>query len=294
MAASDWVAQLKEIASDLTVLEINTIAASGMTGRKMPSWPHALIDIAQKYADFLTGSRIRLDLDAFREDYLRLAAVPRRGADEDEEASPARELRDIPLRFKADNAFYTFQLANGEQTFDLLRWAARNVLECSMNRRPEIAPPASDQAPPPEIDDAMRAILIRIQRSCDQLKGTARGLSKTSAAFVGRTRAELQVLEDAGRTPPGAPADTLTRIRKIWDIGADQIILQTVVQLDGDVIFRARRDALTQANQTLAQAHERATNTALDHWHGLFNLVIGLLKRRGGAILEKDRDAAEG
>ena len=294
MAASDWVGQLKEIASDLTAIEINTIAASGMTGRKMPAWPHALIDIAQKYADFLTGPAIRLDLDAFKERFESLASAPRQSADEDQEASPAKELRDMPLRFKADHAFYTFQLTNGEGTFDMLRWAARNVLERSRNRGPGAEASQPDQPPPPDIDDGQRAILIRIQRSCDQLKGTARALGKTAPRFVGRTRAELQAQDDKGRNPPGAPADALTRIRKIWDIGSDQIVMQTVVQLDGDVIFRARPDALTQGNQAFAQAHERATGIALGHWHSLFNLVIGLLRRRGGAILDKERDTAGG
>jgi hypothetical protein len=288
MAGSDWVSQLKEIASDLTAIEINTIAASGMTGRKMPPWPHALIDIGQKYADFLTGHSVRLDLDAFREDYLRVSAIPPSAENENEEASPARELRDMPLHFKAGDSFYTFQLTNGEETFDMLRWAAGNVLAMSRGRGPAIAAPSALHGPPPEMDDATRTILIRIQRSCDQLKVTTPRLREAAKDFVGVTRAELQELEDAGRTTSRAAADTMTLIRKIWDIGADQIIMQTVVQLDGDVIFRARRDALAQANQVFAQAHERATSTALGHWHNLFNLITGLLRGRGGQVLERD------
>jgi hypothetical protein len=292
MGASDWAAQLKDIAGDLTSIEINTIAASGMTGRKMPPWPHALIDIAQKYADFLTGPGIRLDLDAFRAEHRRVAARPERDPSVDEEASPARELRDLVPHFKASSSYYSFQLTNGEQTFDLLRWAARNVIEMSKGRGPGAAAPSPEHAPPPGIDDATRAILIRIQRSCDQLKVTATRLRDTSTGFVDVTRAELQEMEDKGSKPPRATADVLTRIRKIWDIGADQIIMQTVVQLDGDVIFRARRDALAQANQVFAQAHERATSTALGHWQSLFSLVAGLLRTGGRRMLGKDEDAA--
>lgn len=290
MAGSDWAAQLKEIASDLTAIEINTIAASGMTGRKMPAWPHALIDIAQKYADFLTGDSVRLDLDAFKDDYDVFSKVPPQSQDKDEEASPARELRDLPLRFRAGHSSYTFQLTNGEQTFDMLRWAARNVVELSRGHGPAAVAPTPLHGPPPDMDDATRTILIRIQRSCDQLEGTAKSLRRLSADHIDVTRAQLQKLEDEGTTPPRAPADAITRIRKIWDIGADQIIMQTVMQLDGDVIFRARRDALAQANQPFAQAHERATGIALGHWHNLFNLLTGLLRGRG-RVLGRDEDA---
>jgi hypothetical protein len=170
----------------------------------------------------------------------------------------------------------------------MLRWAAGNVLAMSRGRGPRVDALSPLHGPPPQMDDATRTILTRIQRSCDQLKVAIPRLREGAKDFVGVTRAQLQALEDAGRTTPRAAPDTMTLIRKIWDIGADQIIMQTVFQLDGDVIFRARRDALAQANQVFAQAHERATSTALGHWHGLFNLITGLLRGRGGQVLGRD------
>lgn len=167
-----------------------------------------------------------------------------------------------------------------------------DVLALTEGRGPdagESAPlPSDEHGPPPTIDAASRTILIRIQRSSDQLKTVAKALSNLANEHVGLTREQLMELESMGRKAPGAPAELLTRIRKAWDIGADRIVLQTVVQLDGDIIFRARRDALIGANQIFAQAHERATSTALDHWQNLFNLITGLLIRRTGRVLERD------
>ncbi|MBM9594464.1 hypothetical protein [Roseitranquillus sediminis] len=303
MADDDWVAQLKGIASDLTVIEINTIEASGMTGRKMPVWPHALIDVAQKFADFLTGPGVQLDLDRFREDYEAVmsvealdgggdgdaATLPEDPGDPDDEARPAGSLRDLAPCFNPSSKHYSFQFDNGERAFDLLRWAAHNIIEAvDLRGNAANAAPGGGAA---HADPATRTILIRIKRNSDQLKSLTLRLKRLAPEFVGKTRAELQKMQDEGRQIPRAPADILTQIRKIWDIGTDRIVLQTLVQLDGDVIFRTRRDALTSANQVFSKAHERATNTALGHWQGLFDLVVGLLSGRGGRIFERTDDA---
>ena len=53
---------LSEIGRDLLVMEISTIASDSITGRKMPWFPHALIDILSKYANwFVTTRDLRVD-----------------------------------------------------------------------------------------------------------------------------------------------------------------------------------------------------------------------------------------
>lgn len=235
MSSRDWTAPFRDLAGDLTSIEVNTIEATGVTGRKMPPWPHALIDIAQKYADWLEGPG-GLDLAAFR-------ANP-------QAAPPAA-------------------LDSSAATFDLLRRAAQHALEA--------APPEGAD------DDGRRAILLRIKRSCDLLKAAIRRLEDkpATATFVGLARARL-----AGKgEPPRPEADIQTLIRKIWDIGTDRILLQTVVQLDGDVVFRAGRGMTAESRRGLMEAHERAVTLSLGHWQALFDLVLGLISRRGGRLI---------
>ena len=77
------------------------------------------------------------------------------------------------------------------------------------------------------------------------------------------------------RLPP-APPEHLTRIRKIWDIGTDLIVLQTVIQLDGDIIFRATK-AYAQGRHPLVEAHRRASDIGLKHWSSMFELIASLV-----------------
>ena len=80
------------------------------------------------------------------------------------------------------------------------------------------------------------------------------------------------------RPRKSAPPELLTRIRKAWDIGVDFIVLQTVVQLDGDVIFRGSPDVLG-SDSPLLKAHQSVTTVGLNHWQGMFQIVIDLLNR---------------
>ena len=48
---------LIEIGRDLLVMEVSTIASDSITGRKMPWFPHAVIDITTNYADWLAEVR---------------------------------------------------------------------------------------------------------------------------------------------------------------------------------------------------------------------------------------------
>ena len=265
-SATDWVKQLKGVALDLTAIEVNTIEADCMTGRKMPSWPLALIDMARKYADFLTGPKVELDLDAFVESFAALSyqGAERRGAPAsrvltgpwgfvDHELSRSGndpdglldQLRSLPTPIGGSKKPAALQLTNGPETFLCLQWAARNVLA-------DLAAPGDDTRP--AASETTRVILQRTQRNCEQLRGLSRTLlhlgrtdrKRTSLSQppagakevrLGFTRLELEPIDIGGETVPKSPAELLNRLRKAWDIGTDHIVLQTVTQLDGDAIY---------------------------------------------------------
>jgi hypothetical protein len=284
----DWREQIRSIAHDLTNIEINTIEAEGMIGRKMPSYPHALIDIAQKYGDYLGASPICLDLDAFTRTFADgqqplTRTIDRVTAPEGVKFDSPKSLEDsfsymrtvVPV-FRHEPQQYDIKMTNGWETFELLRWAARNVLraraEALVSKR-DIAAQAGFADLPPTV----QIVLRRINRTSDQLRTVVRQLSDLAEqnAYIGKTRWELLAM---GEPAKAAPPEYLSRIRKAWDIGVDQIVLQTVVQLDGDVIFRASPGLLASGGPTV-EAHKSVTDVGLQHWQSLFDIVISLLGR---------------
>jgi hypothetical protein len=78
-------------------------------------------------------------------------------------------------------------------------------------------------------------------------------------------------------------------IRKIWDIGTDTIVFQTVQQLDGDVIFRVRRGLDLTKQQALLAAHQQACNVAMTFWRSMFELIAALISGLADRIFGSSR-----
>ena len=297
MSANSWTDSLRDIGQDLITIEVNTIESTEISGRKMPGYPHALLDIAQKYADFLAGSAVGIDLDRLAVDFAgnqkmvgdavaKLASpikfdrrkTLRQQGQEALDSEMAGYLAEVKPQYTPGGKRYTVKLTNGWETFELLRWAANQTLSPPETENAATAPPQR-----PKLDRKTRGILWRIGRNCDQLKLVADELrdDSKSGAFIGKTRREL--VSSEGKLSPISP-QYLTRIRKAWDLGTDTIVLQTVVQLDGDITYRARPNLLRESQSPLLEAHNRATNVGLEHWQSLFQLVFSLLVDKIGRI----------
>jgi hypothetical protein len=309
MASKHWSDSLRDLAQDLVTIEVNTIESTEISGRKMPSFSHALIDIAQKYADFMSGPAVGLKLDAFASafrskgrtetdtrfkiespiDIKQRTAFREQGGEAlDEEMSDI--MKEIKPKYEAGGTQYTVRLTNGWETFELLRWAANKTIASAASKdRVDRVPGRQAEGSALirdgilKIDRSTRGILWRIARNCDQLKVVTDELQrdKDSKAFMGMTRREL--VNCKAPLKPVSPQH-LTRIRKAWDLGTDTIVLQTVVQLDGDITFRARPYLLREGRSPLLEAHERATSAGLDHWQNLFKLVFSLIIDKIGRI----------
>ncbi|MCP4622716.1 MAG: hypothetical protein GY850_04195 [bacterium] len=314
---------LRDLGQDLINIEVNTIVTDSISGRKMPSYPHALLDIAQKYADFLSGPKVGLNLDNFARRFCmgasaadeslierissprgrdgriinfkrrqlerNKARLPQNGQSANLEQEMAF-MRGVRPQFNPGGTHYSFMLTNGWESFELLRWAANNIL--FMTPEENDSRPSEEKPTSAIKTEKVRAVLFRILRNCDQLKVVADDLrgAANGTRFIGRTRSDLVNLNEV---PKIAPPHHLTRIRKIWDLGIDQIVFQTVVQLDGDVVFRASEKHLAVPNTPLVQAHEKALATGLNHWHQLFELVLSLITGKIRRIFDPDFETKE-
>ena len=263
MAREDWPGALRNLARGLIDIEANTVLSSGITGRKMPAYPHALHDILGKYANFM-AYQVGVDVDAFCAEFRARFGEPAPAQEDPDTASADNDqkARGIALDFATGQ--FTTPLTNGPWAFYLMRWLAANALAQK------------------RIPDESISVVTRIQVNSDHLKIVTRQLGALGPGgrnpYVGVTRDAILHLEaDPGRpaVPPAPPA-ALTMIRKIWDIGADSIVFQTVQQLDGDVIFRVRRSLDLSRRPALLEAHQDACKVAMSYWGTMFELIAAL------------------
>jgi hypothetical protein len=234
-----------EIAGSLLCLEINTIISEGMTAEKMPVAGEALIRVAQEYQRFLCNRLHELaNLGAVR------AFLPHLGVDD------AARLA----------AFFDWEVHSGDwRTFVILRRVAR---VCQMARNM------------PSVQDSLRpehdTIIDRIISNCDQLKGIFLGLDQpdmpVDQEIVALAERNQESMLDLG-------PDAIVKLRKIWELGTETVVMQTVIQIDGDVVSRIQAGRDRAEDRILHEIHRSAVEVSFQHWSFLVKLVDSVFGR---------------
>lgn len=246
---SDFKESLRTVARDLFNLEINTVIKDNMTARKMPDPANAILDIAQTYATKLLEVGVPLGY-AFAE------------GDPDFQ-KPVKEWSKEPFSYD--------RLVISDDTFGRLRWAS-----VAGQRGLEIL--AADE----------RIVLVRIAGNCDQLKGLLQRLEDTltSAGIAGENRRDLnkRMTSSQSRSLIRLQPDELTVVRKIWEMGVEKVVMQSVIQLDGDTITRIQRRYAEQDQRHVFEFHRMSVDLSVRFWGVMANTVAVFLGSLSGML----------
>jgi len=223
----DLKQQVSKIAHDLLNLEVNTIIKPNISGEKMRSPRHALIDIAKWYSEKLKQFNLRIDTDIIKGSY---------------------------------------------ESFCLLRKKAKDGINILESKTDKVSLSAQEKA------DLL--MLHRIKDMSDQIKEVFDGLKSRGFKDWDNRYSHEQI---AKKNPP-FPLTSYERvlIRKVWELGVEEIALQTVIQLDGDVITRVNPRYLTSDNQVVQEIHDQTVSVSLRYW----KVLIDTLKDFFGSILK--------
>jgi hypothetical protein len=280
-----FVDRLTEVGRDLTKIEVNTIFKDGMTGRKMPWFPHALIDTAQTYVDALE----RMGVPQAGLEALLALPEPVREAGREEDRQDIHPKRQDVLAGRATVDTPFVALDNGWDTFDKIRWVADLMLGRIEQARARKAPPAYRLAP------GDTSLLRRIRGNCDQIKAILERLrvdpawqpflwDEPSAPVAqqrqtGKGKNRYGVISAEGPTKdlPRLDGEDATRIRKIWEIGSEHIVAQTLIQIDGDVITRIQDGLSDQQIQSVILLQKAGVDTGVGYWKTLLDVAERLI-----------------
>ena len=97
-------------------------------------------------------------------------------------------------------------------------------------------------------------------------------------------RRRMNQIGDLDLTP-----QQITLIRKAWEIGTERIVLQTVIQIDGDVTTRLSERFAKTPNDTLLQIHNDSIETSTRFWSNLVKTLGDIAGRAFNAILGGQR-----
>ncbi len=281
-ASKDVIGDLTEIGRDLLVMEINTIESETISGHKMPWFPHAIIDVLTKYADWFVITQ-----DVKMGTVLSLEGPLTRDA-----------LVALTLDKTPD---FDARITNGWRTIEQIRRTAKLLVDDEVME-------ALHKKPLKPIE---RSLAVRIRRNCDQLKAMvvrfratdswqryfltdaalrniAQARTETSSDHGwtsfrqvddGLTRSEIsRSLERAGKSEQAVlDSDAAIRLRKIWELGTDSIVAQTLVHIDGDTVTRVHQGMDQKTLTYYLNIHNQGIETAVKQWRTLFDAFSALV-----------------
>jgi hypothetical protein len=123
-------------------------------------------------------------------------------------------------------------------------------------------------------------VLSRIKNNCDQLKGVTVDVTGQGRVALGQARLDRN-------TGTVFATNDLVLLRKTWDVGAERVLMQTVVQLDGDVVFRIQAGLDDARRLALQGAHQAAVDASFRQWSFLVDTLGRWLGSAAGALLRR-------
>ena len=242
---------LTAVARSLLNIEINTIVRDNMTGEPMPPVPHALLDIARDYANELCA--LGVDLAAWF------------AADAGDPDHVRSQWTDVAVSVSG-------QLTISAITFDRLRWAAKWAIAAAASRPAPLLP-------------SRRVLAERIINNSDAIKVMfARFDQSFRTQFFDKTRDALVAMD----VEPGSyviPAADLSLLQKIWDLGVEEIVAQTVVHVTGDVTTRVQEAFRNPGAEPLFAIHRQSIDVSVACWKYLLDAVREIAGATVGALL---------
>lgn len=259
------------LVANLTKLEINTIIKENLTARKMPDPGNAILDIALAYAWELEASGFDIDTwfkapalsaaDLTSKDEKRLDALRNlETALADKARLEVAQMQQMDLaahRPGFDDSLITIDA----KTFITLRWAAWLLSQH------------------PKISGKQRVILSRIRQNSDQLKNLLLRLygEKDFEPIFGCSRASLNRIGDDPRAQARDALQIDTRdttlLRKTWEIGVQEVVAQTVIDLDGDTITYIARRYSSPSWGHMLEVHRLGVQSAVGYWGNLIDAM---------------------
>ncbi len=267
------MSQFVDLARNLLALEINTVLKTGMSAEKMPLAGDALIDLAQEYHIFLCahldvfGSRETRMIDPWaarisESFHWGLAPfAPPAGTKWPDRYDPHFISRDLPGTDPARGSTL--------KVYDDLREVAswlREMIDRTLDaaRTPGADPDVVSAAA--MIDRDAHPILMRIRRNSDQINDILRRRGLDTINY-------LRGMDDEARRMPELQTPDIVIIRKAWDVGTELVVMQSTIQIDGDVITRLLKGRDTANGNVMIGVHKDAVDVSFRYWSFLIDAL---------------------
>ena len=301
-----------DISSDLFSIEVNTILSDNITAQKMPGPRHALLDIGKGYyvalEEMFDTCRESREAETRPEGAGNLAESEAEEAVQGEAEEKARAM-DAAWQAIDEKGSYGSYAA-----FDAIRNQADSLIKdpdrerCLEPEQRAVLPRIKENSD--LLKGMFNSLCGRTEAFIDPKAPGKKSLPKKmeEASEQGAQLSPNIIYETCVWISPEATKDVtndysrselinkgdqisplqllerdLVLIRKVWELSTEVIVMQTSIQVDGDVISRLNSEYLRKEYfPQLRDYHDKGVDIALQHWSNL----VGVAKELALALLE--------
>ncbi|MBL4708735.1 MAG: hypothetical protein JKY48_09900 [Flavobacteriales bacterium] len=302
----------KRLAEDLLHLEVNTIIKSQMTGQKMPdSYRRTLYEIAHTYSISLidigkelvpSGNEVFGSGDGFRGEvnweYGGLGSFEElknraKFAIEWIDQQPNTAFQKDPDAVKRDKKMLERVQDNSHRILGIFFRLAKNpsVLQ------EHLANQKTDQKT--NVNELIESIKNRKAKSIKDDSGKTQRVINDSDLSTASWNNDIDAgdINDLLNDGNDLKLDLreIMMIKKAWDIGVEEIMLQTIVGIDGDVTTRILERFAKDPDKTVLDLHNEGLKTSINFWYRMVDTVTTIVGSAIGTLLsgKDEKDKAE-
>ncbi|MBM3237495.1 hypothetical protein FJZ31_14490 [Candidatus Poribacteria bacterium] len=254
----------KAIAQDLLKLEINTIIKSDMSAVKMPaSKRQALYEVARDYDKKLKELKVREPI------YWEYAGIRSFGELRDRAKEGIKKLEE---KYQDASQEEQQDIRENLKMLERIEYQSSSIVGMFKEIEQNIASKKrrlQGYSEPPETPKQ----LTEADRPPESHKASQMWNNDIS-------RSDMNMIENLDLTP-----DHITLIRKAWEISTEPIILQTVIQVDGDVTTRISERFARNLNEAILNIHKDSIDTSTRFWANLVKILGEMAGKAFRAIL---------
>jgi hypothetical protein len=321
-ALSSAYDQFTNITQDLFNIEVNIIIRDNITGQKMPNPRHTLLDIGKEYCKALD------EMEVWRHHYYNQNAgqeaqqpgdemftVMRRqfGYLTEEEGSAQNIDMDTYERHVSHNIDDEL---GGFDAFDILRnWAdsflkdlakdiylspaqlsvlprikenadlIKGMYSTICRRDPVLNDPK--QLPEKNLTEQLRQ-MPEEEMNPNTVVKMSKKINPDRTVDLTNEYSRSDLVNKEGIQPLPLREPDMVMIRKVWELGTEVIAMQTVVQVDGDVITRLNPNFMDEEKYPkLHDYHNKGVDIALKHWTSLVEIAKELIVSTAKGISDR-------
>ena len=131
------------------------------------------------------------------------------------------------------------------------------------------------------LDERYYILFLRMQSFCHFLESTVNNKNDTLTVFkLGKESNETLYNLNLDQYPNYSctiDTDLMVKLNRYYDLGTEEIILQTRIGIGGDIVTRIHRDFADAPRQLLVDMHEKHTNISMDYWKSLIQIAVDLI-----------------